>query len=557
MDSKDYEKLRVLIVDDFPNFRTTLAKNMHTIGFRNITSLASGSEALNSCKNSHYDIILSDYNLGDGQNGQQLLEEIRHIHLVRRSDIFILISADTSRDVVMATYDCEPSDYLTKPITGKTLEQRIKRLLARRGELYSVYKAIDEEDYESAIALLKNLLEVKSRYSVECQKILGELYLKQQSYELAEELYKSVLVNREPDWAKVGMANVNIAYGRYTIAANSLSMVIEEHPAYLKAYDSLSNAYRSMDDSDSLQKVLEKATKASPMSISRQKILADVALINGDVALAVKAYKKTIKYGANSHYDNADNHLNLARAITKVYDEGQGADQSTTMDALHLLNNIDNNYPISEEQKIQATLLNSQINSFNGNKQASKELFDEAQELMINAEERNIDTEVENINALIACGRTEEVSVIVKEMLVFYKDDQVALEKIDFLLEEPISEKGKKVIGTINKKGIDYYKEKNFEKSIEYFFQAQRKYPRYIGLKLNFVQALISSLKEGGLNQDYIDKTESTFKIIERHVTVENTKYERYKQLKAMFNQVVQHMQYQQCIDASQEKKNA
>ncbi|MFT6101665.1 MAG: DNA-binding response OmpR family regulator [Granulosicoccus sp.] len=557
MDSKDYEKLRVLIVDDFPNFRTTLAKNMHTIGFRNITSLASGSEALNSCQNGHYDIILSDYNLGDDKNGQQLLEEIRHLHLVRRSDIFILISADTSRDVVMATYDCEPSDYLTKPITGKTLEQRIKRLLARRGELYSVYKAIDEEDYESAIALLKSLLEVKSRYSVECQKMLGEIYLKQQSYERAEELYKGVLEKRELDWAKVGLANVNIAYGQYAIAANALSMVIEEHPAYLKAYDSLSNAYRSMDDSDRLQEVLEKATKASPMSISRQKTLADVALINGDVALAVKAYKKTIKYGANSHYDNADNHLNLARAITKVYDEGQGTDQNTTMDALHLLNNIDNNYSISEEQKIQATLLNSQINSFNGNKQASKELFDEAQELMINIEERNIDTEVENINALMACGRNTEVSEAVKEMLVFYKDDQVALEKIDFLLEEPVSEKGKKVIGTINKKGIEYYKEKNFEKSIEYFFQAQRKYPRYIGLKLNFVQALISSLKEGGVNQDYMDKTESTFKIIERHVTVENTKYERYKQLKLMFNKVVQHMQHQQDINASQEKKNA
>jgi DNA-binding response OmpR family regulator len=557
MDSMDYEGLRVLIVDDFPNFRTTLAKNMHTIGFRNITSLASGGEALSSCRKNHYDIILSDYNLGSGKNGQQLLEEIRHLRLVQRSDIFILISADTSRDVVMATYDCEPSDYLTKPLTGKTLEQRIKRLLARRGELYHVYKAIDEENYERAVTLLENLLEVKSRHGVECQKILGELYIQQQSYELAENLYKGVLENRELDWAKVGLANVELAYGQYTIAANSLDMIIGDYPAYLKAYDSLSNACRSMDDSSRLQQVLEKATKASPMSISRQKTLADVALVNGDVSLAIKAYKKTIKYGANSHYDNADNHLNLARAITKVYDEGLVTDQNTTIDALHLLNNIDNRYPVSEEQKIQATLLNSQINALNGNKQASKELFDKAQDLMNKIDERDIDIEVEHINALIACGRNNDVPEVLKEMLVFYKNDQVALEKIDFLLEEPVSKKGKKLIGTINKKGIDYYKAKKFEKSIEYFFKAQRKYPRFIGLKLNFVQALISSLKEDGNNQDYADKAETTFKVIERYVFAGNSKYQRYKQLKMMFHQAMQDIKYQQRIAASQEKKNA
>ena len=557
MDSTDYDGLRVLIVDDFPNFRTTLAKNMHTIGFRNITSLSSGSEALSSCRKSHYDIILSDYNLGSGKNGQQLLEEIRHLHLVKRSDIFILISADTSRDVVMASYDCEPSDYLTKPITGKTLEQRIKRLLARRNELHRVYKAIDENDYDGAIALLVSLLKVKSRHGVECQKILGELYLKQQSFELAEQLYKGVLENRELDWAKVGLANVELAYGQYTIAANSLDMIIEDHPAYLKAYDSLSNACRAMDDSSRLQQVLEKATKASPMSIARQKTLADVALVNGDVDLAIKAYKKTIKYGAHSHYDNADNHLNLARAVTKVYDEGHGTDQSMTIDVLRLLNSMDSKYLISQEQKIQATLLNSQINALNGNKQASKTLFDKAQELMHHTEERDIDTEIENVNAMMTCGQNLKVPDIIKEMLIFYKRDQVALEKVDFLLEEPISQKGKKLIGAINKKGIEYYKAKNFEKSIEYFFKAQCKYPRFIGLKLNFVQALISSLKENGYSQDYVNKTETTLKVIERYVSADNNKYQRYRQLRTMFQQTVQDIQYQQRIAANQEKKNA
>lgn len=557
MDLADYEGLRVLIVDDFPNFRTTLAKNMHTLGFRNITTVTSGSEALNACKKGHYDIILSDYNLGSGKNGQQLLEEIRYLQLVRRSDIFILISADTSRNVVMVSYDCEPSDYLTKPITGKTLEQRIKRLLAKKQALQAAYNAIDEGEYTRAISCLEDLLNKQPRYRIECQKLLGDLYLQQKQYDLAENLYKEILETRDLDWAKVGLANVEMAYGQYTIAANSLDMVIADHPTYLKAYDCLSNACEAIGDNNRLQEVLEKAIQASPMSIARQKTLADVALVNGDVDLAIQAYKKTIKYGANSHYDNADNYLNLARAITKVYDEGVGADQNTATDALNLLNNIDSQYPINEAEKIQAKLLSSQINALNGNKRASKELFDEAQALIHSKEERDIDVEIEHINALIAHGKSNEVPALLEDMLVHYKNDQDALEKIDFLLEEPVSNKGKKTIGTINKRGIDYYRAKKYEKSIEYFFQAQRKYPRFIGLKLNFVQALISSLREEGNNQDYIDKADLAFRAIERHISTQSDKYPRYKQLRMMFHQVIQHIKHQQRIDASQEKKHA
>lgn len=556
MESTEYARLRVLIVDDFPNFRTTLAKNMHTLGFRHINSVASGSEALNTCRKTHYDIILSDYNLGDGKNGQQLLEEMRYLELCQNSDIFVLISADTSRDVVMASYDCEPDDYLTKPITGKTLEQRIRRLLAKRQELFSVYEAIENEELDRAIAILETLLNANSRYSVECQKLLGDLYLQQNNYELAENIYKGVLETRDLDWAKVGLAKVEIAYGQCLIAANSLDVIIKDHPAYLKAYDCLSSACISLGDNDRLQEVLEKAAEVSPMSIGRQKTLADVALVNGDVALAIKAYKKTIKYGANSHYDNADNHLNLARAITNVYDDDMNSDQGVTIDAIHLLNSIDSKYDISEEQKIQATLLNSQINALNGNKQASSDLLKTAQDLMKQTTERHIDVEIDNINALIACGKKREVQELIDELIIYYKKDQPALEKIDFLLEEPISEKGKKTIGTINKKGIDYYKAKNFEKSIEYFYKAQKKYPRYIGLKLNFVQAIISSIKEHGYNKDYIDKARSAFKVIERYVSPKNNKHHRYKQLDTMFYQTVQEAEYKERNKVNEEKKN-
>ncbi|MFT5419956.1 MAG: DNA-binding response OmpR family regulator [Candidatus Endobugula sp.] len=545
MSSTNYAAIRVLIVDDFHNFRSALTKSMYALGFRHISSASSGYEALNACQKNHYDLILSDYNLGNGKTGQQLLEELRLTKLLKPSDIFMLISADTSRDVVMASCDCEPSDYLTKPITGKTLEQRIRRLMAKRVELVDAYQAIEDEENQRAIHLLQNLLAESSRYSVDCQKLLGELYIREGHYDQAEKFYRGILDVRSLDWAQVGLANVDIERGKLNEAVSQLEEVVKAHPACLKAYDSLSKACVNLGDTEKLQKVLEQASAVSPMSIGRQKILADTALANGDVEIAMLAYKKTIKYGAHSHYDNADNHLNLARAITKVYDNDLDKGKNFSVDAAKLLSTIDDHQDISEDQKIQAKLLHSQINAIHGNKRVSQELLAEAQELMINSDARNIDIEVESVNALIANNNVPEAKSMLLEMLVHYKLDQPALEKIDPLLDEPISEKGKKIIATINKKGIDYYNEKNFSESIAYFIRAQKKFPRYIGLKLNLIQAMISDIRESGFNQEYVDKCLTTFKAVENNVTPASAKFHRYKQLKLMYRTVVQQAEFE------------
>lgn len=551
MPSADYSALNVLIVDDFHNFRSALAKNMYALGFRNINSVSSGSEAMSSCRKNHYDVILSDYNLGAGKTGQQLLEEMRYYQLVKRSDIFMLISADTSRDVVMASYDCEPNDYLTKPITGKTLEQRIRRQMAKRSELVKIYQAIDDKKNTLAIELLKSMLEQPSRYSVDCQKLLGELYIEEGRYDEAKSLYVSVLEARELDWAQVGLANVDLERGKVEEAVGALDHIVEDYPSYLKAYDCLSKAYIHLGDSEKLQAVLEKAALISPMSIGRQKTLADTALANGDVELAMKAYKKTIKYGANSHYDSVDNHLNLARAITKIYDNDMDKAQSVSLDAVKILNGLDDHYDISEEKKIQAKLLNSQINALNGNKRASEELFSEAKKLITKSPDRDVDTEIEHVNTLMSTGKLLEVKDTLDEMLFFYQSDQNALEKIDPLLEEPVSEKGKKLIGSINKKGISYYKSGDFGESISYFLKAQKKYPRYIGLKLNLIQAMVSDIRENGLNAEHEKKCGTIFKVVERYVKPGSDKYQRYKQLNLMYRQVV----IQSEIDAKNKEK--
>src|SRR5690606_18573760 len=107
-----YYKMHALIVDDFENFRGTLYKMLLDLGIGNVDSAATGEEALRYCKARNYDLILCDNNLGKGKSGQQVLEELRTTQNPCSQSLFILISAESSKSIIMAAYDYEPDAYL-------------------------------------------------------------------------------------------------------------------------------------------------------------------------------------------------------------------------------------------------------------------------------------------------------------------------------------------------------------------------------------------------------------------------------------------------------------
>ena len=191
-----YHKLRALIVDDFENFRSTLSKMLMDIGIGNVDSANSGEDALKSCKTRPYDLILCDHNLGKGKTGQQVLEDIRIGNGPCSDSLFVLISAENSKSIIMAAYDYEPDAYLTKPITSKALEQRLVRLFEQRLVLKEVYQALKTENYMGVIKLCKQLIMEESRYANQCQKILGQIYLKTERIAEAEALYREALALR-------------------------------------------------------------------------------------------------------------------------------------------------------------------------------------------------------------------------------------------------------------------------------------------------------------------------------------------------------------------------
>ena len=105
-----YENIQALIVDDFDNFRVMLFNMLQELGVPRIDVAASDKEALRLCAINTYDIILCDQNLGHGKTGQQSLEVLRYTPNPNSDSMFVLVSAESNKSIIMAAFDYEPDD---------------------------------------------------------------------------------------------------------------------------------------------------------------------------------------------------------------------------------------------------------------------------------------------------------------------------------------------------------------------------------------------------------------------------------------------------------------
>jgi tetratricopeptide (TPR) repeat protein len=124
------------------------------------------------------------------------------------------------------------------------------------------------------------------------------------------------------------------------------------------------------------------------------------------------------------------------------------------------------------------------------------------------------------------------------ELLQRYAGSEDKLQKLDVLLDEPRSEKNKLMVAEINKKGISLYNAKDFTAAADAFKTALQKLPNHIGLRLNYVQAMIDKLK-ANFNVAVSEKIQQTFTKTSSIISQSHPQYQRYRQLNDVYNGLV------------------
>lgn len=526
--------LQVLIADDFENSRQSIRKILLSVGIENIHVTATGKGVLDECKSKKFDLILCDYNLGHGKNGQQVLEEVRDLGYLKNTALFVIISAETSRDVVMGIMEAGPDEYLTKPFTQSVLVKRIERLVLQNGELAEVKKALSKNNYPVVLTRCNQLIKEGSRYSAWCRRKMAEAFFETQQFNKAKSLCQLLQSKRDLDWAMVLEARIMKETVSLSDAITHLNKVVSQFPNCIKAFDYLAEYHEEKGDSEQAQDFLESAVELSPRVMSRQQSLVNLSLSNGDLDVALKSSQQALKLSTNSHYASADQYLMAAQVISEsIIGDATAEGRKKAQDAFSLLNQASKKFPEEPSTKLNKILIESQIYSSQKKRDQANLALKEARSMIKeHAGLLTPEMALEMGKVLYATDQHEAAAEMFDHILKDKMVDKRLVAKTYAFLDEPVGLAARLKAKQDNLVGLSFYENKRYQDAIESFKKAQKSSPIHPGLNMNLVQTALKLM----------ESTEETHSLIAicidsldriKHISDQHKQYKRYRSLKS------------------------
>lgn len=526
-------KLRYLVVDDFENFRNSMRQMLRTLGAEKIELVSTGVAAIQRCTYDHFDVILCNYNLGEGKSGQHVLEELRHRKLLQHSSLFLMVTAETSREMVMGAREYHPDAYLTKPINRAMLEKRLVALAERREALLSVTRAMDQENTTEAINQCVHLLPRERKHRSWLYKTLAELYTAVGDYGQARKIYEEVLSQRALSWARLGEARVMLNQGFLEEAISGLQTLIADHPDYLEAYDALAEGLQRSGKSVQAQQLLQKAAELSPNALLRQRDLAELAGRNHDIDTATDAWRRTVQLGTWSVLDNAEHYLSLSRSLTDLSETdpgGAGKDQAE--EAVRILKRAEKKFPEATDIGARSLLVRARILNAQGFRDKAGKYLDAAK-AQLGEGMPNPDSGLELAKTLYRLEHKKEAETLLASLAQTYESHPEVIEKIENLLDEPVGLHQKMEARNLNREGIQAFEANDLQGAARSFEQALAIVPKHAALNLNLIQVRLKQLESGDraiLKQQAIQQCRECLAALS-HLPPQHRQHRRYQAL--------------------------
>jgi two-component system chemotaxis response regulator CheY len=118
----------VLVVDDYNTMIRIICNLLKQLGYQNIDSATDGATALAKLRAGRFGLIISDWNM-EPMSGYDLLKEVRGDAKLAKIP-FIMITAESKTENVIAAKRAGVSNYIVKPFNAQTLQTKIAAVFA-------------------------------------------------------------------------------------------------------------------------------------------------------------------------------------------------------------------------------------------------------------------------------------------------------------------------------------------------------------------------------------------------------------------------------------------
>jgi len=502
----DWAEKRYLIIDDFVGIRQLLRESLRNLGAKHIDQASSGGEAMVLLAKTRYDVVLCDYNLGDGKNGQQVLEEARIRNLMLPSSVWLMVSAEKSVESVMGAAEHQPDAYIIKPITEGVLLTRLNRVWLKKQIFREIDQAFADKDYLRAAKLCEEQIAHHPLHAIDLQRMRATLLLKAGDIDRAGLVYEDVLQEREYNWARCGLGKIRMANGDPDAARMMFQAVITDNRFYIDAFDQLAESFHLQGKTEEAFDVLQKAAKLSPNSVPRQRALGNTALKLGNIPVAEKAFRKCIEIGEFSVRKTVDAYLGLARVC------GQKND---TKEAIRLLNAAVHQFG-GDQVALRAKITEGLVYHESGDFRRARKSGDELEAMLADESRQRPDTEtcLDMATLLFAVGVKEAPVNLLCYVTRNNHDNVPLLEDVQKIFERArMAEEGQELIQAARKEAADLmntgvllWKTGKLKEAVEWMRAARKQLPHNMRILFNSAQILISHLQEHGYDRALADE---------------------------------------------------
>jgi len=121
----------ILIVDDYPTMRKTIADVMRRSGFTNLAFAEDGQMAWEMMQESRYELLLLDWSM-PRMSGLELLKLIRSSGRDFANVPVLAVTAEAEQKTIVDAVKNGVNNYIVKPFTPETLERKLREIFARR-----------------------------------------------------------------------------------------------------------------------------------------------------------------------------------------------------------------------------------------------------------------------------------------------------------------------------------------------------------------------------------------------------------------------------------------
>ena len=116
--------LPILVVDDYQTMVRIIRNLLKQLGFGDVDDAPDGTAAIAKLRQKRYGLVISDWNM-EPMTGFELLKTVRADEGLRDTP-FIMVTAESKTDNVIAAKKAGVSNYIVKPFNAQTLKAKIE-----------------------------------------------------------------------------------------------------------------------------------------------------------------------------------------------------------------------------------------------------------------------------------------------------------------------------------------------------------------------------------------------------------------------------------------------